>query len=74
MARRRIGAMVAGLVGVLLAATACVQSDNTTYEVFDDPEGSPDYSLPDNPRVVALGWSDGAVAVELGVRPVAIYD
>ncbi|MFI1460754.1 ABC transporter substrate-binding protein [Nocardia carnea] len=74
MARQRIGVVVAGLVGVLLAATACVQSDNTTYEVFDDPDGAPGYSLPDNPRVVALGWSDGAVAAELGVRPVAIYD
>ncbi|WP_280423836.1 ABC transporter substrate-binding protein [Nocardia carnea] len=74
MARRRIGGVVAGMVSVLLAATACVQSDDTTYEVFDDPDGAPGYSLPDNPRVVALGWSDGAVAVELGVRPVAVYD
>lgn len=74
MTRRRIGVVVAGVVSVLLAATGCVQSDDTTHEVFDDPDGAPGYSLPDNPRVVALGWSDGAVAVELGVRPVAVYD
>ncbi|WP_328394278.1 ABC transporter substrate-binding protein [Nocardia sp. NBC_00416] len=73
MSRRRIRVVVAVLASVILAA-ACVKSDDTTYEVFDDPDGTPGYSLPDQPRVVALGWSDGAVAVELGVKPVAIYD
>ncbi|MEU1981384.1 ABC transporter substrate-binding protein [Nocardia sp. NPDC019395] len=74
MSKWRFRGIVAVLASAVLASTACVQSDDTTYEVFDDPAGTPGFSLPDQPRVVALGWSDGGVAVELGVRPVAIYD
>ncbi|MGW0181549.1 ABC transporter substrate-binding protein [Nocardia sp. NPDC003345] len=74
MSRRRISVVVAVLASVVLGAAACVRSDETTHEVFDDPGAAPGYSLPDAPRVVALGWSDGAVALELGVKPVAIYD
>lgn len=74
MSTRRLSVAVAVLASMILASTACVKSDNDTHEVFNDPDGSPGYSLPDQPRVVALGWSDGAVAAELGVAPVAIYD
>ncbi|MEU8898633.1 ABC transporter substrate-binding protein [Nocardia sp. NPDC048505] len=74
MSKRRFRAVVAVLAGVALAATACVKSSDTVHEVFADPAGTPGYSLPENPRVVALGWSDGAVAAELGVLPVAVYD
>lgn len=74
MSRRRISVVVAVLASVVLGGAACVRSDDTTYEVFDDPGATPGYALPEAPRVVALGWSDGAVALELGVKPVAIYD
>ncbi|WP_336080885.1 ABC transporter substrate-binding protein [Nocardia sp. SSK8] len=74
MSRRRIGVLVAVVASMLLASTACVKSDNDTHEVFNDPDATPGFTLPAQPRVVALGWSDGAVAVELGVPPVAIYD
>lgn len=74
MSRRRISVAVAVLASLILATTACVQSDDTTHEVFDNPDATPGFTLPEQPRVVALGWSDGAIAVELGVTPVAIYD
>lgn len=74
MSTRRLSVVVAVVASVLLASTACVKSDDTTHEVFNDPNGAPGYSLPGQPRVVALGWSDGSVALELGVAPVAIYD
>ncbi|WP_278263390.1 ABC transporter substrate-binding protein [Nocardia sp. AG03] len=74
MSKRRISVIVAVLASMILTSTACVKSDNDTHEVFNDPDGTPGFSLPAQPRVVALGWSDGAVAAELGVPPVAIYD
>ncbi|MFF2088266.1 ABC transporter substrate-binding protein [Nocardia sp. NPDC058176] len=74
MSTRRISVVVAVLASMILATTSCVQSDETTHDVFDNPDSTPGFSLPDQPRVVALGWSDGAIAVELGVTPVAIYD
>ncbi|MFB7875859.1 ABC transporter substrate-binding protein [Nocardia sp. NPDC056064] len=74
MSKRRISVLVAVLASMILTSTACVKSDNDTHEVFNDPDATPGYSLPDQPRVVALGWSDGAISAELGVAPVAIYD
>lgn len=74
MSTRRISVIVAVLASLILTSSACVRSDETTHEVFNDPGGTPGFALPDQPRVVALGWSDGSVAVELGVTPVAIYD
>jgi iron complex transport system substrate-binding protein len=66
------------LLGIVLAAlfvvTGCVQSDSTENQVYSNPSETPDLGLPDNPRVVALGWSDGEIALSLGVKPVAIYD
>lgn len=74
MSKRRMSVVIAVLASMILASTACVKTDDTVHEVFDDPNGTPAYALPDQPRVVALGWSDGAVAAELGVNPAAIYD
>lgn len=74
MSKRRISVLVAVLASMILTSTACVKSDNDTHEVFNDPDATPGYSLPDQLRVVALGWSDGAISAELGVAPVAIYD
>ncbi|MFD1812508.1 ABC transporter substrate-binding protein [Rhodococcus gannanensis] len=66
---------VLGLAAALaFAATGCVQSDTTENAVYSDPSETPDLSLPENPRVVALGWSDGEIAASLGVPPIAIYD
>ncbi|ROZ99333.1 ABC transporter substrate-binding protein [Gordonia sp. OPL2] len=66
---------VIGIVMVLaLALSGCIQSDSTENTVYSDPSATPDLGLPDNPRVVALGWSDGEIALSLGVKPVAIYD
>ncbi|GAA5054556.1 ABC transporter substrate-binding protein [Nocardia callitridis] len=74
MSARRLGVAVAVLVSIVLATAGCVKSDDSTHEVFNDPHGTPGFSLPENPRVVALGWSDGGIALELGVAPEAIYD
>lgn len=74
MSKRRMSVVIAVLASMILASTACVKTDDTVHEVFNDPNGMPAYELPDQPRVVALGWSDGAVAAELGVKPAAIYD
>ncbi|WP_245650109.1 ABC transporter substrate-binding protein [Millisia brevis] len=64
----------AGAVGLALAMTGCIQSDTTENVVYNDPSADPGIELPDSPRVVALGWSDGEIALSLGVKPVAIYD
>ena len=74
MKHRRLGALLAVVAAVLLALTACVKSDSSENAVYSDPAATPGFDLGENPRVVALGWSDGAIALELGVKPVAIYD
>lgn len=74
MSNRRIGVLVAFFAALLLALTACVNSDDTENSLYNDPSADPGFSLGENPRVVALGWSDGAIALELGTKPVAIYD
>ncbi|WP_440713413.1 ABC transporter substrate-binding protein [Gordonia sp. FQ] len=75
MSKRRLGALLGLLAALLLALTACVKTDDDgSKDVYNDPSANPGFSLPDNPRVVALGWSDGGIALELGVKPVALYD
>lgn len=77
MPTRRIGALVALVAALLVALTACVQTGDDGVDgerVYNEPAASPGFTLGDNPRVVGLGWSDGAVALELGVKPVAVYD
>ncbi|MFM9376987.1 ABC transporter substrate-binding protein [Gordonia sp. VNK21] len=74
MKLRRLTALLAALAAVLLALTACVNSDSSEHPVYSDPSASPGFEVGDDARVVALGWSDGAIALELGVKPVAIYD
>lgn len=59
---------------LLLIVTGCVQSDSEENRIYSDPAAAADLDLPENPRVVALGWSDGEIALSLGVAPVAIYD
>ncbi|MGV9710698.1 ABC transporter substrate-binding protein [Gordonia sp. NPDC003424] len=71
---RRAVTFLSLVVMVLFVGTACVQSDSTENPVYSNPSETPDLGLPDNPRVVALGWSDGEIALSLGVKPVAIYD
>lgn len=74
MPTRRIGALIAVFAALLLVLTACVKSDSNDKTTYNDPAAAPGFELPENPRVVALGWSDGGIALELGVKPVAIYD
>ena len=71
MTIKRIGAIFALVTALIVALTGCVQSGNDNT-VFNDPKGDA-LELPENPKVVALGWSDGAIALEL-VKPTAIYD
>ncbi len=74
-AARRLGVLIALAAALLLALTGCVKTDDSPAGgVYNDPDTAPGFSLGENPRVVALGWSDGAVALELGVKPVALYD
>lgn len=74
MRRTRIVALVALIAALIAALTGCVKSDDTENAAVNDASAASALDLPDNPRVVALGWSDGAIALELGVKPVAIYD
>ncbi|GAA3703938.1 ABC transporter substrate-binding protein [Gordonia hankookensis] len=71
---RRLSSLIGLVVVLALAMTGCIQSDDTENAVYSDPSTTADLGLPDNPRVVALGWSDGEIALSLGVKPVAIYD
>ncbi|WP_040386006.1 ABC transporter substrate-binding protein [Demetria terragena] len=84
--RRTVAAAAAGALALTLSA--CVKTSEEAAEsagtsgsakgsattLYNDPEAEPNLDLPANPRVVALGWSDGEIAVSLGVKPVAIYD
>ncbi|MFT4189669.1 MAG: ABC transporter substrate-binding protein [Aeromicrobium sp.] len=55
--------------------TACGSSDDDKDSADGACGGSEEITLEDGePRVVALGWSDGEIALELGVKPVAVYD
>ncbi|MFT4086874.1 MAG: ABC transporter substrate-binding protein [Gordonia sp. (in: high G+C Gram-positive bacteria)] len=72
--RLRLLAVLAAVAALIVALAGCVKSDDSTHPVYNDPGKDPGFSLPDNPRVVALGWSDGGIALELGVKPVALYD
>ncbi|MEE3849925.1 ABC transporter substrate-binding protein [Gordonia sp. LSe1-13] len=71
---RRLSRALGLVVVLVFALTACIQSDTTENTVYSHPSAEPEFDLPDNPRVVALGWSDGEIALSLGVKPVAIYD
>ncbi|AZG44492.1 ABC transporter substrate-binding protein [Gordonia insulae] len=62
------------LLVLALVTAGCIQSDTTENAVYSDPSAEADLGLPDAPRVVALGWSDGEISLTLGVKPVAIYD
>lgn len=80
--RRRRLTSIAGVAALALALSACsaatpeasapadtlLASVDTHFGRVDIPRPSKDL------RVVALGWSDGEVALSLGVKPVAIYD
>ena len=72
--RFRIFTLIALILGALPFLAACIDSDTTENAVYSDPSAAADLNLPANPRVVALGWSDGEIALSLGVKPVAIYD
>lgn len=71
-------------VALAVTVSACVKTEDDsagatsggakTTDFYNDPAAAPNLGLPDNPRVVALGWSDGEIALSLGVKPVAIYD
>lgn len=85
MSRTRRVIAPATALAVALGMSACVKTEDEgasgsasgtakTTDLYNDPSASPNLGLPDNPRVVALGWSDGEVALSLGVKPVAIYD
>lgn len=56
------------------SAGASGSSGAATTDVYNNPSAEPNLGLPANPRVVALGWSDGEIALSLGVKPIAIYD
>ncbi|MFW0791717.1 ABC transporter substrate-binding protein [Gordonia sp. CPCC 205333] len=72
---RRIMAIVAMLCAVAMSLAGCIKSDDSHQDLYNDPSASQvNLGLGDNPRVVALGWSDGEIALSLGVKPVAIYD
>lgn len=71
--RKVYGALIL-LLGLVVALVGCVQSETTEYDVISDPEAELNLDLPENPKVVALGWSDGDIALSLGVKPIAIYD
>lgn len=62
------------LTGLVAALGACVKSDDSEHAVFTDPQASTGLELPDAPRIVALGWSDGEIALSLGVKPTVVYD
>lgn len=69
-----VGALVAASV---LGLAACGSSDSASGEVVGTVERGPTTEVTqagDDLRVVALGWSDGEIALSLGVTPVAIYD
>ncbi|WP_030149645.1 iron-siderophore ABC transporter substrate-binding protein [Mycetocola saprophilus] len=82
---RRTLTALAALTVAGLALTACATGENvgdkpasgdllasvdTNFGKIDIPKPKDGKQL----RVVALGWSDGEVALSLGVKPVAIYD
>lgn len=71
---RRLTRLLGLVLIALFAVTACVQTEDKENQVYSDPSATPDLGLPENPRVVALGWSDGEIALSLGVKPIAIYD
>ncbi|TDQ54249.1 ABC transporter substrate-binding protein [Actinorugispora endophytica] len=76
-------ALAAGLAVLTLAATGCGTSSGAEEEgeaallaSVDTHFGTVDIPEPEDGdlTVVALGWSDGEVALSLGVKPVAIHD
>ncbi|MFT4299408.1 MAG: ABC transporter substrate-binding protein [Aeromicrobium sp.] len=74
---RRLGA-IAVAMALPLTMTACGSSDDAKDgEVVGTVERGPEKEVrasDDGLRVVALGWSDGEIALDLGVKPIAIYD
>lgn len=83
-ARTRVRLLLSGLAALSLAATGCgpdpsggdsgdgaapLASVDTHFGTVDIPHPGED-----GLRVVALGWSDGEIALSLGVEPVAIFD
>lgn len=69
--RRTLASLVVVLSSMAMLS-ACVKSDTTEHQVVDST--STTLELPDNPKIVALGWSDGEIALSLGLKPKAIYD
>lgn len=80
---RRSGALAASMAVLALALTSCgagsTAADSTADGLLasvDTNFGVVEVPVPDDGEltVVALGWSDGEVALSLGVKPVAIFD
>lgn len=82
--RRRTLGTLAGIAALALALTGCgsatpeatATSGSAVLGTVDTAFGAVEIPAPTDGdlRVVALGWSDGEVALSLGVKPVAIYD
>lgn len=76
--RTRLLAVCAALAAVVMVAAGCSSSsEKSDGEVVGSVDRGPTTEVResgDGLRVVALGWSDGEIALSLGVKPVAIYD
>lgn len=75
--RRALGALTAA-TALTVAMGACSSSDSSSDgEVVGSVASGPTTEVRksgDELKVVALGWSDGEIALSLGVKPTAIYD
>ncbi|WP_437582576.1 iron-siderophore ABC transporter substrate-binding protein [Paramicrobacterium sp. CJ85] len=81
---KKLPALVAALAVSALALTGCSSGQSGSDEGTADPSGAfpvtvntkfGEVTVEEQPeRVVALGWGDAAVALELGVRPVGASD
>ncbi|UOE20765.1 iron-siderophore ABC transporter substrate-binding protein [Thermobifida halotolerans] len=80
---RRTRTLAVGLAALALASAGCAAPQQEgggggtpLLASVDTHFGTVDIPEPDDGelRVVALGWSDGEVALSLGVAPVAIFD
>ncbi len=72
-------AITAVALALPLTMTACGSSDDEAKdgEVVGSVDRGPETEViasEDGLKVVALGWSDGEIALDLGVKPIAIYD
>lgn len=76
--KMRLLAVLAALAAVVSVAAGCSSSsDNADGKVVGSVDRGPMTEVRASDgglRVVALGWSDGEIALSLGVKPVAVYD